>query len=276
MALTLQEKLALALTSAGSQRALARQLGVTHQKVGRWLREGEEGGVQAIPRDFFVIAAIDEIYRDHVAVTRAQAKRQDVPFNARAPVYVERKYLSKTGKKGERILGDRVISGNTEFIRQELRAEWLAGAVESKRFYKVNVRSRINLKRYSERIAAEEIASGRRRGVSQRKLAGILLENFVAKERYDKHRIVDKTEPFNLYTPSLDMRPGTDPRNVIFGVEEILSEKHEPATGDPGTHLASEYLLQLLPPPLHAAAKTAAYHKAGKARPKGRGKKPRK
>lgn len=273
MALTRQEKLALALTSAGSMRKLAAQLGVTHQKVGRWLREGEEGGVQAIPRDFFVTAAIDEVFREHVRATRTQANRQGVPFNAKAPVYVERKYLTKTGPKGERILGDRVISGNTEFIRQELRDQWIAGAVESKRFQKVNVRSRINLKRYSERIAGEEIDSGRRRGISKRKLAGILLERFVAKERYEKHRIVDKVEPFNLYTESIDMRPGTRAANAIYGVEHLLQERHLPATGERGTHFASEYLLQLLPKPLHAAAKSI---QGRKAIAKKRGKKPRK
>ena len=54
--LTSQAKLALAITSAGSQRNLAKLLGVTHQKVGRWLREGEHATLHDLATEFGVSA----------------------------------------------------------------------------------------------------------------------------------------------------------------------------------------------------------------------------
>ena len=119
---TLQEKLALILTSAGSQRVIANMTGASHQQIGRWLREGEEYRIDIhgnhptnkngtikrygqIPD--WAANAIDTAFNIHVDISREQAHIDRVPFNATMPVYVERKPL-KTG-----FIGDRVISGNT-------------------------------------------------------------------------------------------------------------------------------------------------------------------
>ena len=72
--LTQQDKLALALTSAGSMRSLAKQLGITHQKVGRWLREGEPGGIKAIPAA--ASQAIGKVFTHHVKLAKEVATAQ--------------------------------------------------------------------------------------------------------------------------------------------------------------------------------------------------------
>lgn len=223
-------------------------IGVSHQKIGRWLREGEQGGVSHIPDDPATTAAIDLAFEIHKDLAREQAKRDGVPFNAKAPVYVERKYLHKRDEKtGEPILGDRVISGNTEFIRQELRDEWIAGAVKSKRFYKVNVRSRVNLQAYFGDRAIEEIKSGRKRNTTPKRLANIMLKSFMEREKSEKGRIVNAQIPFSFFTQSENTMPGAEPWRVVAGVEEKLAQKHSPAATGPGTRFAYEYLLQLIP-----------------------------
>ena len=279
-------------------RALARELGVSHQKVGRWLREGEPQSIDAhgniptnkdgtpklygrIPED--IDAQLNWVFNRHREVTKQQAIADGVPYNATVPVYTERRYLEnkKTISKwfksrkalvaellakygpdwqadhqiewsevhGYRIrkVGDRVISGPTEFIRSDMRQKWVRGMVASQAFYKVNVRSIIDLKHYFDKVADDEIQSGRRRGISKRKIAYEISQAWMNKEKREHKRIIDRAEPFPLYTQSYDARPGSDPWQVAQGVEELLQEKHSPATGFHGTAFADEYLLQLLP-----------------------------
>lgn len=256
--LTLQEKLALVMTSAGSMRNAAALVGVSHQKIGRWLREGElrpedqDGNIPLdrhgeharfgqIPDDSATIAAINQAFEIHRQVAREQARHDKVPFNAVVPVYVERRPL-RTG-----FLGDRVISGNTEFIRQDMRMIWVRGMAASERFYKVNVRSIVDLKMYFDIAAGREIQSGDRQRYSRKVLAGHMMQAWVNKERREGGRIIDKAAPFPLYTRSENTMPGTDPYLAARGVEKMLQEKHSTAVGPKGTHFASEFLLQLIP-----------------------------
>lgn len=293
---TRQQKLALAMTSAGSQRALARQLGVSHQQVGRWLREGEplhidSAGNMPTNKDGslklygaapdWIDDQLNYVFDIHKQITREQANVDGVPYNATVPVYTERRYLSQGGsdwfnsrrkaieyakaKHGEawhgsfqvefaegigyriRKVGDRVISGNTEFIRPDMRQKWSRGMVASGKFYKINIRSIIDLKHYFDKVATEEIDSGRRRGIKKKQLAYEISQSWINKERRERGRIIDRAEPFPLYTMSQDARPGSDPFQIAFNLEQLLDQKHSPATGFPGTHFADEYLLQLLP-----------------------------
>lgn len=241
MSLSLQEKLALVMTSAGSMRNAAALVGVTHQKLGRWLREGEAGGVREIPDDPATVGAINQAYAIHSEVTREQARHDHVPFNRAAPVYTERKPL-RTG-----LMGDRVISGNTEHIRGDLRQQWIRDMTATQKFYKVNVRSIVDLKMYFDIQAGKEIESGVRTRYTRKVLAGHMLQAFVNKERRERNRIIDKTMPMPLYTTSENTMPGADPYIVARGVEKMLNQKHSAAVGPKGTHFASEYLLQLIP-----------------------------
>lgn len=255
---TPQEKLALIMTSAGSQRNAAALVGVSHQRIGRWLKEGEDGGVREIPPE--AAPLIDEAFRIHVSVAREQAKRDGVPFLSDAPVYVERKYLSRPDPRTrEPVLGDRVFSGNTSYIRQSLRREWVEAAVRSQRFYKVNVRSTIDLRSYRgfnpETQSVNKAQRKRVRDNAKRDLA-----HFLDLESRKRGRIVDATEPFPLYTRSLPAVPGYKARDIANELEKLLSEKHAPAATGKGTAFASEYLLQLFPADYAAALRRQGHH----------------
>jgi hypothetical protein len=202
MKLSAQDKLALALTSYGSTRALARDLGVSHQKVGRWLREGQRDelghliGAASIPAD--ALGAIDTVFQIHAELAREQAKIDRLPFNKAAPVFVERK-LMRTGEKGERALAE-----HTQFIRPDLRVATFKQAAQSKKYLQGSVRSQIDLKRYFKQLAADKI---RERGwrMSPAELARSMLQSFVNKEAKQKNRIIDKAEPFPLFTQYEDI-----------------------------------------------------------------------
>lgn len=240
--LSAQEKLALALTSAGSTRELGRRLGVSHQKVGRWLREGEAGGVKSIPGDLFTQAGIDNVFNEHVRITRERAKADRIPFNAAAPVYMERKPL----KSGEP--GDRVIAEQTQHIRSALRAQVMQAAHDSKKIYAASVRSVVNLKSYFRRRAAEEIGRRQRRDVSVNQLARYIETSFRQNLRDKNRAITDTSKPFPLYTRKEGLLIGRKgDRRTITSIEKKLAEKHEPSTGEPGTVLADKYLFQMTP-----------------------------
>ena len=293
---TRQQKLALALTSAGSQRALARQLDVSHQQVGRWLREGEPLHIDAsgnMPTNKngtlkvfggapdWIDSQLDWSFKQHLEIAQEQAFADGVPFNTMVPIYLERRYLSaqtgvfyparrhatkealrKYGSKwkdehqiqyvygfGYRVrqLGDRVISGPTEFIDAELRHLWLRGMVASNHFYKINIRSTVDLKNYFIKAAQDvlEERPQRRRKITVDDLAENIKESWIAKEAL-RNKIIDRIEPFPFYTES-ESAYEISPRLVADNIEDYLQRKHSPATGFPGTHFADEYLLQLLP-----------------------------
>lgn len=240
--LSAQDKLALALTSAGSMRELARRLGITHQKVGRWLREGEAGGVKSIPGDLFTQAAIDTVFADHVETTRQRARVDRVPFNRAAPVYMERKPLA-TGE-----MGDRVFATQTQFIRAALRSDVMQGAHDSRKFYSASVRSIVNLRSYFRSRAAEEIRQQKRSDYTVAQLARIIEENFKQDTKAEQNRTIDAAKPFALYTQREGLLIGRKgDRKTVRGIEKKLQEKHEPATGQPGTVLSDMYLFQLTP-----------------------------
>jgi hypothetical protein len=239
--LTAQDKLALALTSAGSQRRLAAQLGITHQKLGRWLREGEAGGIKAIPTDIFTRTAIDLVFADHRKAARARARKDQVPYNADVPAFMIRKPLS-TGQ-----MGDRVFVEHTEFIKRDVREQVFQGAVDSQRFYAGSVRSVVNLRSYFRGVAAEEIRRRHRTDVSVSELTSHIQRDWIGDEKRERGRIIDPLRPFPLFTMREGLKIGSGDPTAVRGIERQLREKHEPATGQPGTVAADEYLFQLIP-----------------------------
>ena len=136
MPLSSQDKLALALTSAGSMRNLAKLVGVTHQKIGRWLREGEPNGAKKIPAE--ATAAINVAFAFHKDITRQQAKKDRIPYNPHAPVFFERPTL-RNGKPGERLAAE-----NTSYIKRELRDQIFTALHQTAQVININVRSIIN------------------------------------------------------------------------------------------------------------------------------------
>lgn len=251
MRLTSQDKLALALTSYGSERALARDLGVSARTVGRWLREGQFNedessddagkriGVARIPD--YAAPFIDAIFVIHSELAREQAKVDGLPFNKSAPMFVERK-TTREGKRGERAAAE-----HTQYVRPDLRVQSIKHAASSGVYLQASVRSRIDLKRYFKERAAEKI---KERGwrMKPSELAKTMLNAFINKEAREKNRIIDKTEPFALFTQYEDIsKRRSDPLEAALGIEDKLRKKHEPAIGSANTALAESYLFQLMP-----------------------------
>jgi hypothetical protein len=208
--LTNQEKLALAITSYGSQRALARALGVTHQKVGRWLKEGLPGGVKTIPEPFS--DPIDRVFANHVGAAAAQARADRIPFDPNLPVYFKRGDPLRNGDESKIFFAQ-----NTEYIRSETRRQILRSVIATKQILKASVGSKIDVLR----------------AVSQSGLASM-------REKYDQ-RVgrLKSPEIVPVFTKSIDVRGGAV--KMVDEIEKYLREKHAPSARDVGT----EFLFQL-------------------------------
>lgn len=252
MKLTLQDKLALALTSWGSQRRMAGAMGISHQKLGRWLREGQADGVKAIPRE--AQAAIDTVFAIHRDIAKQTARAQGLPFDPKAPVFLER----KPRRDGQ--LGDRVFAEHTHFIRSGLRQEVVWSAQQSRRFIGVSVRSTVDLQRYARRIAQDEHRKRRHTGISVAQLTEYVQAGLERREaREGARKLTEQVSPGAIYTKYSNISPMMGNRvDAVDEVESRLRQKHEPAatavdpkTGKardiPGTRLADTLLFQLLP-----------------------------
>ncbi|MBK9497429.1 MAG: hypothetical protein IPO08_23485, partial [Xanthomonadales bacterium] len=226
--LTLQDKLALAMTTAGSQRALASLIGITHQKLGRWLKEGQTGGAKKIPDDRETLKAINQAFNIHSQVSAEQARVDRIPFSKTSPVFAYRKPL----KNGT--LGDRVVIEHTQYLSRELRQKVLSHVQESKSYFAVSVRSTIELSIYFKQT--EQELKHRIRTDSQ-DLARAELKGKI-KEGVAVGPIFTKYESFG---------PKSSKAQALKGVEKKLREKHEAAVGQKGTALADQFLLQLIP-----------------------------
>jgi hypothetical protein len=208
--LTNQEKLALAITSYGSQRALARALGVTHQKVGRWLKEGLPGGVKAIPEPFS--DPIDRVFANHVGAAAAQARADRIPFDPNLPVFMRRGDPLRNGDESKIFFAQ-----NTEYIRPETRRQILRNVIATKKILKASVGSKIDVLK----------------AVSQSGLASM-------REKYDQRKGKLKSpEVLPVFTKGIDVRGGAV--RMVDEIEKYLREKHAPSAKDIGT----EFLFQL-------------------------------
>lgn len=239
MKLSLQDKLALALTSAGSQRALARQLGVSHQKVGRWLREGEAGGIKAIPPD--AGKTIGKVFEAHRQKTIARAKEHGLPYSTVLPIYAERKPL-QTGA-----LGDRVFVEHTQHIKRATLDQVVKRAHQSRKFAHVSARSVVDIHTYAREQARIAVRSGKAsaRAIGEKQLARDIADAIEGKQ---KRRMAD-IDPRPLFTAYTPIFPGSDLGAALDELNSKLREKHEPATGLPGTRLSDQLLFQLMPKP---------------------------
>lgn len=275
--LTLQDKLALAMTSAGSQRALARELGITHQKLGRWLREGEQGGVKAIPA--VAAPAIGAVFKAHTKATRDQARADRIPFDPERPVYVQRAPTLRTGEPSERTFAD-----NTQYIREKLREEIIVAAQQSKQYFQVSIRSVIDFSKYAWNTAFEAVVSKvakrnpkwdidkviatviQRHGEEVNNRAEAIDAN-VSEDAARRKRVIDTSIPFALYTQYENISPtARDPKRAARNVSSKLRQKHEPATGEKGTKLADQFLFQLVHQPKPANVKKTVRTRKGNRR----------
>jgi len=241
MPLSSQDKLALALTSAGSMRNLAKLVGVTHQKIGRWLREGQPDGAKQIPAE--ATAAINVAFAFHKDITRQQAKVDRIPYDPKAPVFFERPTL-RNGKPGERLAAE-----NTQYIKRELRGQIFTTLHQTAQVININVRSIINLKSYlgaKPSITATDLESKFKQAsltdeIGRKTLFGA----FAARESKKPGSGFEAP----VYTPSTQF--GIDPRTGRFvnvneslkNINDRLQQRHSPHA----TVFADQFLIQTLP-----------------------------
>lgn len=276
-AYSLADRLALIYTSAGSQRNVAALVGISHQKVGRILK-GEYAPDSKVLRDPGLIAAIDSAFRIHTDVARAQARRDGLPFDGNLPVFYAKlpfkvtrqveKIDPKTGEvKIDRVPvidpatgkqkvepGDRIAAQNTHWLSDALRSAWIAKTVATRKFYAASVGSFVNLKKYNARADAR--FRNKPRTDTQEKYREQLKE----REARQIANQIDSAPIFTRYVPT--GADGFSPQAAVNQINDQLRRKHEPATGEDGTFLAQQILLQLdtrnMEPPRHEAAKTSA------------------
>ncbi len=227
------------MTSAGSQRRLAAMLGITHQKLGRWLREGEPGGVKAIPAE--ARGAIAQVFSIHRDIAKQQARVDGIPFDSNVPVLLQRPNIQLNGK---RVPGDRAIALNTEFIRDVDRSYFIRSMRATNAFHNVSVRSTIDWFVYMQ---DKEIERARDRAYAPRQMqllqdGSIRVKRRTADGRIKSTIIAADVRP--VYTQRQSMLKGTRGVDIVDSIEKIMRERHSPAA----TRMADEYLFQLKPP----------------------------
>lgn len=217
-ALSTQEKLALMMTGAGSQRKLAAALGISHQKLGRWLREGEEGGVKKIKLDDDTKAALDFTWKIHKEVSRQQAKRDNVPFDERIPVYMTR-FTKSDGSPS-----DIVRAETTQYIRQDVRKAFFASQHKSGRYVAASLRSTVNIRSYKGSRAQDPHT---RPNASFRQSANNIIHS--------------GGQNIPLFTQLQNFTARATTSTAIKGIEALARQRHEPHAVD----FADVYSFQL-------------------------------
>jgi hypothetical protein len=292
--LSLQERIALIYTSQGSQRAVARLLGISHQKVGRILRTGQEGGYTPTSkalRDPDLAQTVARGFAEHRRIVQAQARKDGIPYIPEAPIFYARlpKPVTRevvdpsTGEilrvpvldpaTGKQLIvpGDRIAAPNTHWLPDALRASWITATQRTKKFVAASVQSMVNLKIYfkqAEARARENAKAGIKRTDAQKEHRKKFQERIKRLER--EGRALDVVMPVYTRMMPLDFAEST----VRNRIEAQLRQKHQPATGpeQPGTLLASAILLQAVPAPTRKPPNAPRKQKArpGAARPKAR------
>ena len=256
MALSLQDQVALIYTSQGSQRAVARLLGISHQKVGRILKAGQEGGYKPDAPSLRDPVLRDQVARGfdaHRDIVRRQAQADRLPFNAAVPVFYARlprvvtveRTDPRTGEivrvpvidpatgKPRTVPGDRVAAQNVHFLSDKLRADWIARTARTGKFAAASVGSMVNLAVYKKKGEAAQRGRGPR----------------TDKAKASRKSIVQKLEAGQVLSPMYSKPIPLDfpAARINREVDKVLREKHSPATGPelPGTQLADRILLQV-------------------------------
>lgn len=264
MSLTLQDKLALAMTSAGSQRNLAALVGVSHQKIGRWLKSAHpeqypegQAAKRGIPGEY--ADAINQAFRMHAQVSKEQAEIDRIPFNKNAPAFLYRPTRSQPDAQGKPILSDITLADHTNFMRDEVRNKIIQGAQDSGQFKSAVVRSVVELHRYFKQRASEVLNEEKARGVRRTtKMRPQTLAEHMLKDWIDRNRretgesSIDPSTPFALYTQRQFIDQDNAPKGTRFAVNQIndkLRQKHQTATGPdlPGTVYADQIRLHRFP-----------------------------
>lgn len=274
MRLSLQEKIALIYTSAGSQRNVAALIGVSHQKIGRVLRTGQEGGYLPTSRvltDPGLIAAVENAFEIHKDITKGQARADQLPYVADVPIFSAR-MLHKDGQRG-----DRVEAEHLHWLPDKLRDAWIAGIHASKKYAVISAGSVISMMDYNR--AAQSLAKGKYRDdVKLSHATTFMISTILAAfDQTGNEAILDTLPPRfrtkeglrsmgspdiariflslqrlqlpvilgRVQTPYVSISEGSRVDDTIANINARLNEKHAGAVGEPGTRLADRILLQV-------------------------------
>lgn len=247
MVIDYQTKIALMMTSAGSQRKLAALMGVSHQKVGRWLREGKpatidpetgyvirQAGARKIPESSH--AEIDFAFAIHKELVIQQAKADQIPYNPAIPVFQYRG-IKRDGKKG-----DRVIADHTGYIKDAVRNTFLSSMHKTQKFDNVSLRSTVNFHAYAKQ--SERQNKNTKRTKEQR-----MWRN----EFQEARKIAPQNFELPIYTKMTYFGPLADVHDSMHELLLKLATKHETTAIE--DKLTDQYLLQTYPQS-YAAPKT--------------------
>jgi hypothetical protein len=199
---------------------------VSHQKIGRWLREGEPTGAKKIPAE--ATAAINVAFAFHKDITKQQAKIDRFPYNPLAPVFVERPTL-RNGSPSDRVLVD-----NTQYIRPELRDQILENLKDTNQIIGVAVRSQVNLRSYLKLAPDANVKAVLRK---------IKRPNLEATFRYREQNKSGSGFVAPIYTRAIDFQPKAKTNESLGDLNDALQEKHSAHA----TVFADQYLIQTYP-----------------------------
>jgi hypothetical protein len=221
------------MTSAGSMRNLGALIGVSHQKIGRWLRQETK-----IPNDKLLQGSIDYAFRLHKKEVKRIATADRIPYDDAIPILAERQRFKTGPKKGQK--GERVAVNHTHWLSDELRHLVIDSVQKSGKYYGASIGSLVNLIVYNddaeERIK-KEIRKERRIRTNKERIGKLELEL----------KLLQDAKIAPIYTP-MQVIDGRYPSSITNdNLDEILQIRHEPATGDKGTALANTIFLQLTP-----------------------------
>lgn len=240
MNLSIQDAVALLYTDSGSQRAIARSMGITHQKVGRLLRVGQDGGYKTTSRvlaDPGLIGSVNRALVDHSKRVEAVAKLHGLPYDYRYPVMLQRMPFADPWRAG--VLGDRVNAKHTHWLSNDLRRAWLSAMYRSGRFYTVSGGSIVDFARYTK--SADLRFKGRTWARTPAQKQSKL--NIALKMSLDIAQGLIQT-PY----VGFDKNKNGLPASVrIDDLMDRMNAKHNSATGEdmPGTAFATRFLFQI-------------------------------
>lgn len=256
MKLDTRDRLALMMTSQGSQRRLAAFIGVSHQRIGRWLRFGEPGGPKSLPTDPTILRAINDAFGLHSAICKARSALDGLHFNSQTPIFAARLPKQKrerfvdpaTGEiiwrpvfdsKGKPVMipGDRVAIDHTHWLPDKIRNKIIADAQKSGKYHNASVGSLINLHLYNKN--ADE------RFRDQKRQTGIGRTRAQAKYAKQLRKRAKQASLSWVFTPYVPMPKNVASDLITNYIDDSLRSKHQPATGEIGTALAAQVLLQI-------------------------------
>ena len=248
--LTLQDKLALALTST-SVSEMSRQLGVSRSTVRRWLNSGPPDarpavgseGVRSIPKS--ATESIDALFKRHSAVAKKQAKAIGISIDPKTPVFYQRPEMV-SGK-----ISSRIFAKNTHFFSQQLRVNHLQALQDSGQGFGLSIASIVNLLDYlrGRQVETPEGTAALRAiekafKNKKKKYSTLISEgsrNTLYTNWKTKAEEGQVLREMKVYTKVADFRFGAD--STIEQVENYLRHKHSAAATPNG--FATEILIQL-------------------------------